>query len=80
MKDENNHEAFFPLERDEVRDLEGNIVTNNTVIELIYTNDVNIPHQYRWKILRTRWDKTESVLRHRKTYGNFKDVAIKTIV
>ena len=76
MKEENNHEAFFPLEREEVRDLEGNIVTNNTVIELIYTNDVNIPHQYRWKILRTRWDKTESVIRDKKKYGNFKDNAI----
>ena len=78
MKEENNNEAFFPLVRGEVRDVEGNIVQDNTVIEVIYTNNTNIPHPYRWSILRTRWDKTESVLREQRKYGNFKDVAIKT--
>jgi hypothetical protein len=77
MKEENNHEAFFLLERDEVRDVEGNLVNDMTVVEVIYNNDVGIPHQYRWKILRTRWDKTESVIRDQKKYGNFKDTAIK---
>jgi len=77
MKEENNHEAFFLLERNEVRDIEGNLVNDNTVVEVIYVNDPIIPHQYRWKILRTRWDKTESVMRDKKKYGNFKDSAIK---
>lgn len=77
MKEENNHEAFFLLERDEVRDIEGNLVNDSTVVEVIYVNEPAIPHQYRWKILRTRWDKTESVLRDKKRYGNFKDNAIK---
>lgn len=78
MKEENNHEAFFPLNKGQVRDVEGNIIQDNTVIEIIYSNNSNIPHQYRWSILRTRWDKTESVIREQKRYGNFKDVAIKT--
>ena len=77
MKEENNHEAFFLIDRDEVRDIEGNLINDNTVVEVIYVNDAAIPHQYRWKILRTRWDKTESVLRNKKRYGNFKDNAIK---
>lgn len=77
MKEENNHEAFFPLDRDEVRDIEGNLVNDGTVVEVIYVNEPSIPHQYRWKILRTRWDKTESVLRDKKRYGNFKENAIK---
>jgi len=77
MREVDNHEAYFPLDRNEVRDIEGNIVNDNTVIEVIYVNDMSIPHQYRWKILRTRWDKTESVLRDKKKYGNFKDNAIK---
>ena len=77
MKEENNHEAYFLLDRDEVRDIEGNIVNDNTVIEVIYVNDISIPHQYRWKILRTRWDKTESVMRDKKRYGNYKENAIK---
>ncbi len=77
MKEENNHEAFFLLDRDEVRDIEGNLINDGTVVEVIYVNDATIPHQYRWKILRTRWDKTESVLRDKKRYGNFKENAIK---
>jgi SAM-dependent methyltransferase len=77
MKEEHNHEAFFLLERDEVRDIEGNIINDNTVVEVIYNNEPTIPHPYRWKILRTRWDKTESVLRYKKRYGNFKENAIK---
>ena len=78
MREENNHEAFFPIIRGEVRDIEGNFIQDNTVIEVIYSNNINIPHQYRWSILRTRWDKTEIVLREQKKYGNFKDIAIKT--
>jgi SAM-dependent methyltransferase len=77
MKEKNNHEAFFALEKGAVRDIEGNLINNETVVEVIYVNDLKFPHQYRWKILRTRWDKTESVLRDRKQYGNFKDSAIR---
>jgi len=78
MPDEQNHEAYFPLVNGEVRDFDGNYVQDNTVIEITYNNDPNIPHQYRWTILRTRWDKTEDVYKYQKRYGNFKDIAIKT--
>ena len=77
MKEINNHEAFLLVENGEVRDISGNIVNNNTVVEIIYTNNSSIPHQYRWKILRTRWDKTEAVMRDKKRYGNFKEYAIR---
>jgi SAM-dependent methyltransferase len=78
MKEEQNHEAYFPLINGEVRDQDGNYVQDNTVIEVTYNNDPDIPHPYRWIILRTRWDKTEDVYKNQKRYGNFKDVAIKT--
>jgi SAM-dependent methyltransferase len=78
MKEANNHEAFFPLINGEVRDQEGNYVQDNTVIEVIYNNDLSNPHPYNWTILRTRWDKTEDVYKYQKRYGNFKDVAIRT--
>ena len=78
LKEENNHEVFLPLVKNEVRDIDGNYVQDSTVVELIYNNDLNIPHQYRWIILRTRWDKTEFVMTQQKKYGNFKDIAIKT--
>lgn len=77
MKDDNNHQAFFALDNGAVRDIEGNLINDETVIEIIYINDANIPHQYRWKIIRTRWDKTESTLKYNKQYGNYKDIAIK---
>ena len=78
LKEENNHEIFLPLVNNEVRDIENNYVQDGTVVELIYNNDINIAHQYRWIILRTRWDKTEFVMTQQKKYGNFKDIAIKT--
>jgi hypothetical protein len=58
LKEENNHEIYLPIDKGEVRDIDGNYVQNNTVVEMIYTNDPSVQHQYRWSILRTRWDKT----------------------
>jgi len=78
MKQYDNHEAFLPIVKGQVRDIMGNIVQDRTVIEVVYTNDdPTIPHKYRWVVLRTRWDKTDSVLRFKKRYGNFKDTAIR---
>jgi hypothetical protein len=74
---ENNDKAFFPLDNGEIHDVNGNIVLDKTVIEVIYNNDPSIPHHYRWVILRTRWDKTESVKNFGRKYGNFNEVAIK---
>ena len=78
MKEDNNHEGYFPLDKGQIRDVEGDIVQDKTVIEITYENQPNISHPYRWKILRTRWDKTDSVNKYQKRYGNFRDVAIKT--
>lgn len=75
MRNNNNDEAFFPLIDGEVRDIHGNVIMDNTVLELTYNNDPNIPHKYRWIIDRIRWDKTESVIRDGKKYGNSKFVA-----
>jgi SAM-dependent methyltransferase len=77
MPYEKNDQAYFPLVKGQVRDIEGNLILNKTVIEIIYTNDNSYPHPYRWTILRTRWDKTESVNKFQKRYGNYKDIAIK---
>jgi SAM-dependent methyltransferase len=77
MKEDNNHVIYLPLIDGNIRDVEGNIVMDNTVVEVVYTNDTTMPHPYRWKVLKTRWDKTESVIRYNKRYGNNKDVAEK---
>ena len=77
MKEENNCIIYLPLVDGNIRDVEGNIIMDNTVVEVVYTNDTTMPHPYRWKVLKTRWDKTESVMRYNKRYGNNKDVAEK---
>ena len=77
MKEENNSVIYLPLIDGNIRDVEGNIVMENTVVEVVYTNDATMPHPYRWQVLKTRWDKTESVMRYNKRYGNNKDVAEK---
>lgn len=77
MKESDNNQAYLPISKGQVRDVEGNIVQNNTVIEIVYNNDSSIPHKYRWSVLRTRWDKTDSVQRFQKRYGNFKDIAVR---
>ena len=78
QKDKDNHQAYFLLDDNEVRDIHGNVIKDGTVIELAYNNDLSIPHRFRWVILRSRLDKTEQVIKYKKQYGNFKDVADKT--
>nr|QFG74651.1 MAG: mRNA capping enzyme [Megaviridae environmental sample] len=77
MPDDNNDQAYFPIVNGHVRDVKGNIVQDSTVVELTYDLESVLPHNYRWSILRTRWDKTESVLRDKKKYGNYNDIAIR---
>lgn len=76
-KDSVKHLAYIFLENGEARDIEGNIIQDNTVVEFYYNNDPNIPDRHRWVPMRTRYDKTESVQRFRKKYGNYIDVAYK---
>ena len=79
FKEKDNNIAYFLLGDDEeVRDITGRVVQDGTVLELAYNNDLSIPHRFRWVILRTRFDKTESVIKYKRKYGNFKDVADKT--
>lgn len=71
------HEAYLFITDDEPRDIEGNIITDETVVEFYYNNDDTIPPKFRWVPLRTRYDKTESVHRFNKRYGNYIDTAYK---
>lgn len=69
--------AYMYLIDGEVRDTEGNIISDKTVIEAYYNNDSEILDKFRWVCLRTRYDKTESVVRYGKKYGNYSTVADK---
>lgn len=60
-----------------VRDIEGNIIKDRTIVEFYYNNDPNIPETHRWVPIRTRHDKTERVHLFKRGYGNYIDIANK---
>lgn len=69
--------AYMFLIDGEVRDLSGNMIQDNTVVEFYYNNSSSVPDKQRWVPIKTRHDKTESVQRYRKKYGNYSDIAYK---
>lgn len=74
-RDQRLHIAHLYLDDSEgesgvIRDLEGKPVRDNTVVECYYNNDPSIDEHQRWVVMRTRWDKTESVMRYGTRYGN----------
>jgi len=77
MPKEKLNQAYFYLLNGQVRDIEGNLVSDKTVIELAYNPNDSVPPPYRWQILRTRYDKTYSVQQYRRQYGNNEMVARK---
>lgn len=76
-EEDNAYWAYLYLQDGEVRDVEGNIISDNTVVEFYYDSDSILPERFRWIPLKTRYDKTEAVLRFNKRYGNYIDVAEK---
>lgn len=72
---ENLHLSYLFLDNGEIRDIDGNMISDKTVVEFYYNNDPTLLHNFRWTPMRTRYDKTESILRHGKKYGNYYTVA-----
>jgi hypothetical protein len=81
LEDKGVYWAYLFLTDGEVRDEAGNIIQDNSVVEFYYDNtqgeDTLIPEKFRWKPIRTRYDKTESVLKYGKKYGNNAEIAFK---
>jgi len=75
--DNKSNKIYLPVINGQVRDVKGNIVEDNTVVEIVYDNNSKLPLQYKWSIIRTRWDKTEFVIKYNKKYGNYKLIADK---
>jgi hypothetical protein len=69
--------SYMFLNDGEIRDLDGNIISDGTVVEFYYNNDPEVSERFRWVPIRTRYDKTESVLKHGKKFGNYIDIADK---
>src|SRR3989344_4636247 len=71
-ENENLHLAYIYLNNDEARDINNNIIIDKTVIECYYNTHPDIISDYfRWVVIRTRHDKTESVQKYKTKYGNF---------
>ena len=64
--DKKSNKIYLPIVNGQVRDIKGNIVEDNTVVEIVYDNNSKLPLQYKWSVIRTRWDKTEFVIKHKK--------------
>ena len=77
QQEQDKYKAYLFLEDGQVRDQEGYVIQDSTVVEFSYNNDLEIPDKYRWVPLRTRHDKTEAVRRHNIRYGNYFEIANK---
>lgn len=76
-EDEELYYAYIFIKDGEARDVEGNILSDKTVVEFYYNNNQETLDKFRWVPLRTRHDKTESVMRFGRRYGNAAVVANK---
>lgn len=63
--------AYLYVTNDEARDISGNIIADKTVVEFTYDiTGEGTEDGYKWIAQRTRYDKTESVLKYGRKYGN----------
>jgi len=70
QEDQGKYIANIFLENGEARDLEGNIIQDSTVVEFYFNTSPEVDDRYSWVPMRTRFDKTESVIRYKRKYGN----------
>jgi SAM-dependent methyltransferase len=78
QKENNNYIANLYIQDGEARDVEGNVIQDNTVVEFTYINDPTVAAGFRWVPLRTRHDKTDSIRLYKRKYGNNSEIAEKT--
>lgn len=72
---EDLHESYLLLKDGDVRDMDGNILSDKTVVEFYYNMNSGISNKFRWIPMRTRYDKTEAVIKMNQQYGNFSTTA-----
>lgn len=70
-------EAYIYHQNGEIRDMNGDIISDKTVVEFYYINDDSIIPQRRWVPMKTRYDKTEAVEKNKREYGNNSVIAGK---
>ena len=69
--------ANIYLTEDYAQDVKGNVIDDETVVEFVFdTSNPDIDDAFKWTALRTRHDKTESIKKYGKKYGNNLNVAL----
>lgn len=78
-KDIRYSQAYLPIneETNDIRSEDGKIINDKTVVEFYYNLEYDEPLNWRWKARNTRYDKTESVQKNKRQYGNNYLTAIK---
>lgn len=71
------HIAHLFIEDGNVKDVNGDILQDETVVEFYYNSNLEVGERFRWIPLKTRYDKTEMVNRHGIKFGNSVDVAAR---
>jgi len=74
-QNENLDSCYLYLDNNYVRDKENNIVEDKSVVEFLYINDIKLDVKQRWKVLKVRYDKTETVKKYNIKYGNNEHIA-----
>ena len=72
----NLHLAYIFLDNNMIKDINGNIINNKTVVEFYY-NHIEPNKYFRWVPIKTRYDKTEFIRKYNRKYGNYLTTAEK---
>jgi SAM-dependent methyltransferase len=71
-------QAYIYLDEDDIpRSIDGKQIADKTVVEFYYNIEDDLQKQFRWIPMKTRFDKTESVQKFNKKYGNNQHIANK---
>lgn len=75
---ENASQCYLYLDVNNVpRSADGRQINDKTVVEFYFNTTSEAPTPYKWMPIKTRYDKTESVQKFEKRYGNYQDTATK---
>ena len=58
------------------RSQDGKPILDKTVVEYYFNLELDVANQYKWVGMKTRWDKTESVQKFGRRYGNAQRTAM----
>lgn len=71
MQKQHKYIAHLFLVDGEVRDEQGNVLYDKTIVEFTYNTNISVPQNFRWIARNIRFDKTERVNNGIKEYGNY---------